>query len=151
TGQSSADGHRRVLPRVAGRGTEGPISHRATRLPPWHAGQLLTESQYISLRFITFARIATRRAFAHQRSQAVPAASGAPINSTTSRAPAIQAGSQPPAWIKTWDSVLQIRKKWRTSADSPATIADHVAEGLRFPQGPGANPTAFTWTVMQDP
>ena len=25
-----------------------------------------------------------------------------------------------------------------------------VADGLRFPQGPGANPAAFTWTVMQD-
>jgi predicted acyl esterase len=25
-----------------------------------------------------------------------------------------------------------------------------VAPGLPFPQGPGPNPAAFTWTVMQD-
>jgi putative CocE/NonD family hydrolase len=28
--------------------------------------------------------------------------------------------------------------------------ASSVADGLPFPQGPGANPAAFTWTVMQD-
>ena len=28
--------------------------------------------------------------------------------------------------------------------------AASVADGLPFPQGPGANPAAFTWTVMQD-
>jgi uncharacterized protein len=28
--------------------------------------------------------------------------------------------------------------------------AASVADGLPFPQGPGPNPAAFTWTVMQD-